>query len=167
MINLAIALTDDYMGLGRFDDALEMSSLAFELVGRSSGSSLVGAVLKVQGMTHMAVGRVAESRGFLTEALRLAHHNGVDPVTEGDALILLSAGAALERSDDLAARLWGAGEAILADLGIAARSRLVPAVMDEINALEGRLEGRFQALATSGSASPTKVVEGVLAERPD
>ena len=167
VINLAIALTDDYMGLGRFGDALEMSSLAFELVGRSSGSSLVGAVLKVQGMTHIAVGRVAESRGFLTEALRLAHHNGVDPVTEGDALILLSAGAALERSDDLAARLWGAGEAILADLGIAARSRLVPAVMDEITALEGRLAGRFQALATSGSASPTKVVEGVLAERPD
>ena len=108
-------------------------------------------------MTHIAVGRVAESRGFLTEALRLAHHNGVDPVTEGDALILLSAGAALERSDDLAARLWGAGEAILADLGIAQQSRLVPAVMDEITALDGSLAGRFQALATSGSPPQRKL----------
>ena len=167
VINLAIALTDDYMGLGRYRDALEMSGQAFELVGRSNGSSLVGAVLKVQGMTHLAVGRVAESRGFLTEALRLAHRHGGDPVTEGDALVLLSAGAALERSDRHAARLWGAGEAILADLGITARSRFVPVVMNEIVALETRLGGHFQALAASGSASPAQVVEGVLAERPD
>ncbi len=99
------------MGLDRVEEALNFSTEAFHLVrDLRTGPWLFGHVLTAHATALLAAGRVAESRGLLTEGVRIASVQFPDPTALADRLAFLAVGFAMERSDELAARLWGAAE---------------------------------------------------------
>lgn len=163
VVNLLSAAAEDLVSLNRYDEALIASTEAFELMRDLPGSPLLGQVLVHHATSLVAVGRVAESRGMLTEALRIARDQFPNPMAMGDRLSILAVAAALERSDELAARLWGAAEALLGDQGTSGRKHLPPSFLVHIDDLSERLGTRFSGIVMVGAATPTHVIEALLA----
>ena len=162
VVNVLVSLVDDLVPLGRIEDALAISEEAFELVVTCRTGPLLGHVLSMRGMSLLCAERVPEAVGVLTESLRIARDEFPDPIVMGDRLALLAVASAMQRQDVVAARWWGAAEGLLADQELTPRMRLSARLLDHADQLARRLDGRFEMLATAGSASPRHVIDALL-----
>ena len=162
VVALLVSAIDDLMGLYRVDEALDFSTEAFQLVrDLRTGPWLFGHVLTAHATALLAAGRVAESRGLLTEGVRIASVQFPDPTSLADRLALLAVGFALERSDEMAARLWGAAET-MGNASNSPRNRLSPILVGHIDDLAERLDGRFKVLRVAGATAPEHLLSDLL-----
>ena len=117
LVHVLVAAADSLLNLGRPTEAMALVDEAFELVGELDPVQTLSAVLVGRGAVLTALGRVASARGCLREVVRLGLGRYPDQMVMADGLYLLAVGAAMERVDDVAARLWGATDAIYRDEG--------------------------------------------------
>ena len=171
LVHVLVAAADSLLNLGRPTEAMALVDEAFELVGELDPVQTLSAVLVGRGAVLTALGRVASARGCLREVVRLGLGRYPDQMVMADGLYLLAVGAAMERVDDVAARLWGATDAIYRDEGANHEFRQLAqfvAVRAETRSRMG--QAAFDGALAAGGAAPARVAahaaEGVLWRQP-
>ncbi|MGI8702295.1 MAG: BTAD domain-containing putative transcriptional regulator [Nocardioidaceae bacterium] len=162
LVNLLQNGADTLLRLGRPRDANLFVAEAFDLSGSLDANPLLLAyLLLVRGEIAGVVGEPAAARGYLTEALRLAHDRYPDQLVVADALSML---ACLQDDHEVAARMWGATDALYGDHAIAARDRLMSSYV-ELRAESELALGteRGAALRALGAAEPHRLIADLLA----
>ena len=150
--------------LHRVNEALVLINEAFDRVGHFDVGPALGAVLLTRGMSHTVAGNLAVARSDLTAALRVTTDLYPDPLTTADSLFLLAHCAALAGDDELAARYFGASDALYDEHGVEPAQRITGFRPADREAIADRM-GRplFDLLSSAGRAEPDRVVAAVVA----
>lgn len=162
LATLLINGADQLLRLGRPTDAELFVAEAFDLAGMFDINSLLLAfLLVVRGEIGGVVSEPAAARGYLTEALRLLHDRYPDQLLIPDALYML---ACLQDDHEVAARVWGAADALYGDHAVTARDRLMPSYVDLRAGIELALgTQRGSVLRALGAATPHRLIADLLA----
>ncbi len=171
LVHMLVATADSLLHLGRPTEALALVDEAFELVGELDPVQTLSAVLVARGAALTALGRVASARGCLREVVRLGLGRYPDQIVLADGLYLLAVGAAMERVDAVAARLWGATDAIYRDEGAYDEFRQVARFVPVRAETRDRMgHAAFDGALAAGAAAPARVAaqvaEGLLWRQP-
>jgi predicted ATPase/DNA-binding SARP family transcriptional activator len=160
LTNAAIALTY----LGRMDEGLAYADEAFDLAGSIEPGPMLVSVLLARGVALASAGRPEAARIDLLEALRIAHTRHPDPLMAGDLVGALGACAAQDPSDDLlAARCFGAADALYTAQDLPSNDRLPAPLLDLMTATRTRLgEQRYRSMAALGASDPMHTIRRLL-----
>lgn len=163
VVHLLLSAAVDLLYLDRADQALHLSTEAFDRVATLDVGPLLGSVLLVHGSALVVTGRPVTARASLLEALRIVRERSPDPLASADILYTLGACATHELDDATAARCYGAADAVYVEHGVQPRERLAPAIVTARQDSEQRLaDGAFAVLAALGSGDTARTVDLLL-----
>lgn len=163
VVHLLLSAAVDLLYLDRADQALHLSTEAFDRVADLDVGPLLGSVLLVHGSALVVSAQPVPARASLLEALRIAHERYPDPLVAADILYTLGACATHLLDDAGAARCYGAAESAYDQHGVAPHERLAPAIVDARRESEQRLaDGTFAVLAALGSGDTARTVDLLL-----
>lgn len=153
------AAAEALLSLRRDAEALAFSHEALERAAELDVSGLTAAALLFHGMVLAVVGDLAPAEGTLLETLRVCRDVLPSPIQTADALFIFGTCAASRHRDALAARCFGAAEALYEDNGLARDRRghaALQAVYEEFVERVGA--ARYRTLAAVGRSDPSRVV---------
>lgn len=154
--------SESLVELGRAQEAVDLADEAFALTRDLEVGPVVAGVLTLRGLALVCAQRTAEARGCLLEALRISRDRFPDPLTVAGIVTILAVAAAVEHDDPEAARLWGAGDAILADNG-SDSSSYSGFLSTQLAALRARVgDSRTDTLRAAGAVAPDDLIDRML-----
>lgn len=152
------------LDLGRAEEADVLADEAFEVARAFDLGSATAWVLLVRGLVDLALDRPIPATGVLIEYLRLGSVHHTSPVLAADGVSALAAALAASGELELAARAWGAADAIHSDEGIDPGRRRPRAVRERWDATRELIgAARFDALALAGSTAADRIVAELIA----
>ncbi|MDT0185037.1 BTAD domain-containing putative transcriptional regulator [Microbacterium sp. ARD31] len=168
VVHLLLSAAVDLLYLDRADQALHLSTEAFDRVATLDVGPLLGSVLLVHGSALVVAGQPVTARASLLEALRITRERYPDPLASADILCTLGACATHQLDDATAARCYGAADAAYDQHGVAPQERLAPAIVAARRESEQRLpDGAFAVLAALGSGDTARTVDLLLDDSVD
>ncbi|CUR62544.1 hypothetical protein NOCA180188 [metagenome] len=163
VVHLLLSAAVDLLYLDRPDQALHLSSEAFDRIATLDVGPLLGSVLLVHGSALVVSGQPVTARASLLEALRITRERYPDPLAAADILYTLGACATHQLDDAGAARCYGAAGAAYDQHGVAPRERLAPAIVAARHESERRLpDDGFTILAALGSGDAARTIDLLL-----